>query len=134
MGFGQREGAFVLNRVLRRHDEERFRHLVRDPVHRHLPLLHCFEQRGLRLRRRPVDLVCEDHLRDDWPRPELKVTRFLVVNRDAAHIAWQQVGRELNTPEAAARRDGKAAGEDRLADARHVLDEDVALAHQRDQR
>ena len=55
----QRESALVLDRVLRRDDEERRRHRIRDAVDRRLALLHALEQRGLRLRRRAVDLVGE---------------------------------------------------------------------------
>jgi hypothetical protein len=54
---GQWMGARVLDRVLRREQDERARELVRDRVRRHIPLLHGVEQPGLRLRRRPVDLV-----------------------------------------------------------------------------
>ena len=47
--FGQRVGAFLLDRVLRREHEERVGELVADAADRYLPLLHRFEQRGLRL-------------------------------------------------------------------------------------
>ena len=68
--FGQRVGAFLFDRVLRRQHEERVGELVADAADRDLPLLHGFEQRGLRSRRRAVDLVGEDHVGEQRARPE----------------------------------------------------------------
>ena len=48
--FRQRVRPLVLDRVLRRDDEERLLELVRHAVDRHLRLLHRLEQRRLRLR------------------------------------------------------------------------------------
>ena len=59
---GQRVGALGLDRVLRRHDEERLRHAVRLAGDRHLVLLHHLEQRALHLGRRAVDLVGEQQV------------------------------------------------------------------------
>ena len=61
---GQRIGAGEVERVLRRHHEERRRQPVRDAVHGDLMLGHRLEQRALRLRRRAVDLVGEQQLRE----------------------------------------------------------------------
>src|SRR3712207_7617069 len=52
---GQRVGALVLDRVLRRRDDERVGEPARRPLDRHRPLLHRLEQARLRLRRRPVE-------------------------------------------------------------------------------
>ena len=65
---GQRVGAFVLDRVLRREDEERRPELACLALGRHLPLLHRLEQRGLRLRRGAVDLVGEQEVGEDRAR------------------------------------------------------------------
>ncbi len=59
---GQRVGALVLDRVLRGDDDERVGQRVRVALDGHLPLLHRLEQRGLRLRRRAVDLVGQQHV------------------------------------------------------------------------
>src|SRR4029453_6783742 len=48
LGLRQRIGALVLDRVLRREDEERRRERVRHAFDRHLPLLHPLEHAGLR--------------------------------------------------------------------------------------
>ena len=130
----QRERALVLDRVLRREHDEGHRQIVRHAVDRDLPLLHRFEQRGLRLRRRAVDLVREHDLRDDRAGPELEVARPLVEDRDAGDVAGQEVRRELDALERAADRAGHRLGQHGLADARHVLDQHMAPAEQRDER
>ena len=81
-----------------------------------------------------VDLVGQDDLGHDRPRPELELGRLLVEDRQAGHVRRQQVGGELDAAEAAADALAERLGEHRLADAGHVLDEDVALAQQRHQR
>ena len=131
---GQRERALVLDRVLRGDDEERIGHLVGDAVDRRLALLHRLEQARLRLRRRPVDLVGEDDLAHDRARPELELLGLLVVDRQAGHVGRQQVRRELDPPERATEAPGDGLGQDRLAGARHVLDQEVAAAQQGDER
>ena len=134
LGLGQRERALVLDGVLRGDDEERLGHRVGRAVDRDLPLLHALEQRGLRLRRGAVDLVGEDDLGHDGPRAELELLGLLVVDREAGDVGGQQVGRELDAPEAAAEAAGERLGQDGLAGAGDVLDQQVALAQQRDER
>ena len=68
--FGQRVGAFLLDRILRGEHEERPFERIGAARRRDVVLLHRFEQRGLRLRRRAVDLVGEDDLREDRPLHE----------------------------------------------------------------
>ena len=80
---GQRERALVLDRVLRREEQERARQRPGQPVGRHLLLGHRLEQRGLRLRHRAVDLVDEHDVREDRPRLELELADLLVVDREA---------------------------------------------------
>src|SRR5207248_11637605 len=63
----------------------------------------------------------------------LELLRFLVVDRYASHVIWQQVRRELNPPESTTERAREGAGEHRLADARHVLEQNVPVAQERDQ-
>ena len=68
LGFGQRIGAFLLDRVLRGQHEERVGQLVADAADGDLPFLHGFEQGGLRLRRRAVDFVGENHVGEQRAR------------------------------------------------------------------
>ena len=57
--FGQRVGAFELDRVLRREHVERLLELIGAALDGDAVLLHRLEQRRLRLRRRAVDFVRE---------------------------------------------------------------------------
>ena len=130
---GQRVRALVLDRVLRREDEERPLERPRHPVRRHLPLLHRLEQRGLGLRRRAVDLVGEQQVREDRARPELEVAVALVPDRRAGDVRGQQVGRELDAAEAEPARLGKGARGQRLRQPGHVLEQDVAVGQEAEQ-
>ena len=97
---GQRIRALVLDRVLRReHDERPLERAGRLALDRDLPLLHRLEQRGLRLRRRAVDLVGEQEVREDRPRPELELARALVEDRRAGDVRRHEVRRELDARE-----------------------------------
>ena len=125
---GQRVGALVLDRVLRRHDHERAPERVADAVDRHLVLLHALEERGLRLRRGAVDLVDEEEVREDRARPELELVRALVEDVDAGDVGREQVGRELEAREGAVEGARHRLREHRLPHAREVLDDQVPLA------
>ena len=105
---GQRERAFVLDRVLGREQEEGRRELARDAVDRHLPLGHRLEQRRLRLRHRAVDLVDEHDVREDRPGPELEVARLLVVDREPGDVGRLQVGRALDAGRPRPRRSARS--------------------------
>ena len=65
LGLGQRVGAFHLDGVLRGEDEERLVQRVAHAGGGHLVLLHRLEQGRLRLGRRAVDLVGQDHVGED---------------------------------------------------------------------
>ena len=70
---GERIRPLGLDRVLRRHHEERLRHGVRVVADRHLVLLHHLEQRRLHLRGRAVDLVREEEVAEDRAEVGLEV-------------------------------------------------------------
>ncbi len=130
---GQRVHALGLDRVLRREHEERRRHLVRHTADRHLTLAHDLEQRGLHLRRRAVDLIREDEVREH--RPELDVERLgrRAVDAGAHDVGRDEVGRELDASERAAehlreRRNGQG-----LAEAGDAFEEAVATGEQADE-
>ena len=65
LGFRQRIGPFLLDRVLRGDDEERVGQIVRLLAGGHLAFLHRLQQGGLRLRRRAVDLVGQHDVGED---------------------------------------------------------------------
>ena len=68
--FGQRIGAFELDRVLRREHVERLFELVGAALDGDAVFLHRLEQRRLRLRRRAVDLVGQHDVGEDRPGRE----------------------------------------------------------------
>ena len=80
------EDALVVERVLRCEDEERARQRARLSVDRDLPFGHGLEERALRSRHRPVDLVDEQDVREDRPGLEREDTLSLVVHQEARHV------------------------------------------------
>ena len=99
----QRVGALLLDRVLRGEHEERIDERVPHAAHAHLPLLHRLEERGLRLRRRAVDLVGEDDVGEQRPLEEPQLPRargpVLLEHVGADDVGRHQVGRELDAAE-----------------------------------
>ena len=55
----------MLDRILRGDDDEWIGQRIGRVADRDLPLLHRFEQRALNFRRRAVDLVAENQVRED---------------------------------------------------------------------
>ena len=94
-------------------------------------LLHRLEQRGLRLGRRPVDLVGQDEPGEQRPVPERELAGTLVPHERAGDVGRQQVGRELDAAERQAERLRERAGGEGLAEARVVLDEHVPAGEHR---
>jgi hypothetical protein len=127
LGFGKWVCALVLDRVLRRDDEERRLEHMRDALDRDLPLLHRLEQGGLRLRRGAVDLVGQEEVREDRALAELEVAVSLVPDRRSGHVGGHQVGRELNSREAHAEHLRERARRQRLRETRVVLEQDVTV-------
>src|SRR5439155_4960990 len=82
----------------------------------------------------PGYLVREDDLGMDGTRAELELLRLLVEDGKSRHIGREQVWGELDAPEGAANAATDGLGEHRLADTGHVLDQDVTLAQQCDER
>ena len=67
LGFRQRISPFLLDRVLRRQNEERLGQLMPRAADSDLIFLHRFEQRGLRFRRRAIDFVGQHDVGKDRP-------------------------------------------------------------------
>nr|BFE76466.1 hypothetical protein GCM10020092_097670 [Actinoplanes digitatis] len=86
LGLRQRVRALVLDRVGRGQDVERRVQPVGDALDRDLLLLHGLEQGGLGLRRRPVDLVGEQHVREDRAGAEGEVALALVIEERAGDV------------------------------------------------
>jgi len=96
--FGERISAFLLDRVLSRHNNKQFRHLVRRACDRDLALLHRFEQRCLHLRGSAINLVRQDDIRENWAGFESKLvlSACSVQHLSSGNVGRQQVGRELD--------------------------------------
>ena len=84
--------------------------------------------------RRAVHFVGEDHLREDRARVELEVAGVALEDRHADDVRGQQVAGELDALEMQAERAREHMRERGLADARHVLDQQVAAREQAGQR
>ena len=125
---GQRVDAFLLDRVLRRQHPERIVEREGGVGERDLPLLHRLEQRALRLRRRAVDLVGEQDVREDRPLLDAEGRRLRVVDARAEDVGRQQVGRELHALELRRDRLRQGRRRQRLGDAGDALEQQVAAA------
>ena len=135
---GQGIGAFEFDRILRREHEERPLDVVVVSAHRHREFLHGLEQRRLGLRRRAIDLVSEQDIREDRAGDECPgpMARRDVLLDDvrAGDVGGHQVGRELDAIERQAERVGERAHEQRLGGSGHARDQAVAADEQRQQQ
>ncbi len=131
---GQRVGAVLLHRVLRRDHEVGRGQRVRGALHGHLPLLHRLEQRRLGPRGGPVHLVHEHHVGEDRTGDEPELAVLLVVDADPREVRGQEVGRRLDPAEVAADRDREGAREGGLARPGNALEQEVALREQAERR
>src|SRR5580692_6003255 len=131
---GQGIGALVLHRVLRRGYAERLGQRPRRALHRDLALLHGLEQRGLRLGRRPVDLVRQQQVREDRSVAELEPGGPRVVDQRAGHVSRHQVGRELHPLALQPQRRRERPDQQCLGHPGNAFQQHVALAQQRDQQ
>ena len=97
-----------------------------------LALLHRLQQRGLRLRRRAVDLVGEQHVGEHRARAgsAARRSRSAIVPGD---VGGQHVGRELEPPELDAERPRGRVRQQRLRDAGHALEQHVTAERERGQ-
>ena len=132
--FGQRIGAFLLDRILRRHDQEQRGQRIRVAADGDLPLAHRFEQRRLHFGRRAVDFVGEDRLWKIGPRWNSKRRRLRPIDLGAGEVGGQQIRRELHAVEIAFDARGEFLDRGGLGETRRAFDEQVAVGEQRDQQ
>ena len=131
----QRIGSFELDGILRGQDEERTLQRIGPSGRRHVILLHRFEQGRLRLRRRAVDLVGQDDLREDRPLHEAErpVSSLLVQDFRAGDVGGHQIRRELNPLERQVQNACDRLDEQRLRQTGHARDQAVAAGEERHQ-
>ena len=101
---------------------------------RDLRFVHRFQQRRLCLRRRAVDLIGQQEIREDRARFELELLRVRVINGDAQHVTGQHVAGELQAVKPALHRARQRVRERGLSDAGNVFDQQVPARQQAHQR
>ena len=132
LGMGQQLRARGSDLVFRGDDEKRLRQRMHRAVHRDLPLLHGLEQRGLRFAGGAVDLICQHQIRICHGAGHIvKFARLLLIHGKAHDIARQHIGSELDTGIVQSDRTGKCHGQCRLADAGHVVEQNVPVGQHR---
>ena len=120
----------MLDGILRGQHHERLRQLVRVVVHGHLRFVHGFQQRRLRLRRRAIDFVRQDDVGENRSGLEIESLLDLIEDAGAHHVGGQQVRSKLDALERAVEGVRQRLRQRRLAHARHVFDQQVALGEQ----
>ncbi len=134
LGVGELVDALALDRVLRRHDEERPGNLVGVTTDRHLLLAHHLEQRRLHLGRSPVDLVGEQEVDEHRAELDVEALAAAAVDPRADDVGRQEVGRELDAGERAADDVGERLGGERLGQPGDGLEQHVAAGEEGDEQ
>ena len=130
---GQRIGAFLLDRVLRRHDHEQVFERIALVADRDLPFFHRFEQRRLHLGRRAVDLVGEDQVVKQRALAKLEGAFLRAVDIGAGQVGRQQVRRKLQAMKITLDALGQHLDRAGLGQSRRALDQQMPVAQQRNQ-
>ena len=90
-----------------------------------LAFLHRFQQGGLCLRRRAVDLVGQQQTGEQRTTTEHELVHPLIENERAGEVGRQQIGRELGAGEPQPERLGERTRGKRLSEARQILEQHV---------
>src|SRR5437868_128173 len=125
LGFGQRIGAVMLDRVLCGENDERLGQLVGFLFHRYVAFGHRFKQRGLSFWSGAIDLVGQNYVRENRPGFELERAQLLVEYFEPDYIGREQVGGELNPLKRAIEASSQSLGQCGLADSGDVFDQQV---------
>ncbi len=135
--FGQRIGAFLLQRVLRREHVERLRQVVARAGNGDVLLLHRLQQRRLRARAGAVDLVGHQQLREHGTGDEAEgalAGGALVEHFGAENVRRHQIGRELDALGVEAQRDAERLDQLGLGEAGHADQQRMAAGEDGDER
>ena len=130
LGLRQGERPLEFDRVLRREDDERIGQRAGHAFDGDLAFLHRLQEGRLGPRRGAVDLVDQQDVGEDRPFDEPE--RAALEQAGAGDVARQQVRRALDPGGRQAEGAGDGPGEQRLAGARDVLEQDVAVGQQGD--
>ncbi len=132
---GSAEGAQLLERILRGHDEERIGQAVGGDVDAHLALFHGFEQRALGLGAGAIHFIGQQQLREDRALAESEIAAARASNTETPRMSAGN--RSLvNCTRCQARPStcASACAQRGLADAGNVFDEQVAAREQAGER
>ncbi len=127
-------GTFLLDRVLSSHDEERVGQGESLLADGHLMLLHCLKQSALHLGRSTVDLISQHEVGEDRTFLDLKVLVFLGIDHCTYHVGRQQIGCKLYPAEVSIHELRECLDGEGLCQARYALQQDVAVAEQRNEQ
>ena len=133
LAFGERVRSFELDRVFGRDDEEGARERTRRSVGGNLAFARRFEGRALRSRRRAVDFVGEDDVRENRARDELEILRLRAVNVGADDVERDEVGSELNSGKSRVQTARERLAEKRFTDAGNVFEKKVSFGEKGDE-
>ncbi len=128
LGLGQGKRSFMVDWILGGNQQERSGQRVRHAVDCDSTLGHGFEHRGLCSRRRAIDFVSENDVRKQRAGSKLELSRLLVKDRGAGHIARQKIRRALDSLEFAPDASGKCPSQHRLGHSRNVFEQNVSFA------
>src|SRR2546427_3573815 len=131
LGFRERIGPLVLDRILRRNHEERPVQRERLALQGRLPFLHRLEKGGLGLRRGAVDLVREEDVREDGTPSKDEFAGLAVEHVRPGDVRGQEVRRELDAAEREAEARGERFRDEGLRQPRDVFDQEVTVAEDR---
>lgn len=128
--FRQGVGSFLLDGILRRHDEERLGQRMGFPANRHLALLHRFEESALDLGGCAIDFIGQNEVGEDGTEMRAKLAILRLKYHCADHVAGEQIGRELDTFELHAEGHAERAHEEGLGQAGHTFEQNVPVGQQ----
>jgi hypothetical protein len=131
---GQRIRAFLLDGILRGHDQKQIRQPVGLAPDRYLPFPHGLEQGRLHLRRRPIDLVGEHQIVEQRTLLEHERAVLRTIDLGAGQIGGQQIGGELNTMEITLDALAQHLDRARLGQTGGAFDQQMPVREQRDQQ
>jgi len=92
------------------------------------------EQSGLGLGGRAVDLVGQQQVRENRPRPKRELAAVLLIHQLAGHVGRHEIGGELNARHLDTQRGGNSFDEQGLGDAGNTLEQHVTIGEQRRQK
>ena len=138
LGFGQRIGALLLQRVLGGQHVERRRHVMALSGDGDVVLLHGLQQRRLRLGAGAVDLVGHQELGEDRALDEAEAAAAagpaVLQHLRADDVGGHQVGRELDALGVEAQYLAQRLHQQRLGEAGDADQQGMAAGQQRDER